>query len=140
MMSYRSKLIAICLLSMAVVISGCKSEKKRYPVQGQISFQGKPVLEGSIMFHPLNPAEGFLEGSLISDGKYLVPADKGLLEGKYQVLITAPDYKGKRPDPKSAPGAVFQVKELLPEIYNTKSTLTVEVTSQKPNTFDFYLK
>lgn len=139
-MSNSSKLIAMCLLSMAVVISGCKSEKKRYPVQGQISFQGKPVLEGSIMFHPMNPAEGFLEGSLIKDGKYLVPADKGLLEGKYQVLITAPDYKGKRPDPNSAPGAVFQAKELFPDIYNTKSTLSVEVTSKGPNTFDFHLK
>lgn len=139
-MSFSFKCLVASLLLVGLSASGCKSETKRHPVEGRITFQGTPVLEGSIMFHPMNPEAGFLEGSLIKDGKYLVPAEKGLAEGKYQVLITAPDYKGKRPDPNSAPGAVFEVKELFPQIYNTKSTLSVEVTSKGPNTFDFHLK
>ena len=122
------------------LINGCSSEKQRYPVQGQITFKGQPVTEGSIQFHPLLPTEGFLEGAMIEAGRYKIPAQKGLLPGKYQVLVSAPDYKGKKPDPTVAPGAVFQSKELFPEIYNTKSTLVVEVTSQGPNNFDFHLK
>lgn len=139
-MPHAFKLMPALIIVLLIAVSGCSSGNQRHPIQGQISFQGKPVLEGSIMFHPLNPQQGFLEGSLIQDGKYLIPADKGLVTGKYQVLISAPDHKGKRPDPASAPGAVFEARELFPEMYNTKSTLTVEVSSQGPNHFDFHLK
>lgn len=121
-------------------LSGCSSEKQRHPIQGEITFKGQAVNEGSIQFHPLVPTEGYLEGAMIEAGRYKIPAQKGLSPGKYQVLVSAPDYKGKKPDPTSAPGAVYQSKELFPEIYNTKSTLAVEVTAQGPNNFDFHLK
>lgn len=77
---------------------------------------------------------------MIEAGRYKIPAEKGLLPGKYQVLVSASDYQGKKPDPSSAPGAAYQSKELFPEIYNTKSTLNIEVTAQGPNNFDFHLK
>jgi hypothetical protein len=121
-------------------LSGCSSEKQRHPIQGEITFKGQPVTEGSIQFHPLVPTEGYLEGAVIQAGRYKIPAEKGLSPGKYQVLVSAPDYKGKKPDPTAAPGAVYQSKELFPDIYNTKSTLAVEVTPQGPNKFDFHLK
>ena len=127
-------IIALCF------ISGCSSEKQRLPVQGEITFKGQPVTEGSIQFHPLVPTEGYLEGAMIEAGRYKILVQKGLLPGKYQVLVSAPDYKGKKPDPTAAPGAVYQSKELFPDIYNTKSTLTVEVTTPGPNNFDFHLK
>lgn len=127
-------IIALCFLS------GCSAENKRHPIQGEITFKGQPVTEGSIQFHPLVPTEGFLEGAMIQAGRYKIPMEKGLSPGKYQVLVSAPDYKGKKPDPTAAPGAVYQSKELFPDIYNTKSTLAVEVTTQGPNNFDFHLK
>lgn len=134
------KLSKLLLAVLLYFISGCSSEKQRYPIEGKITFNGQAVTEGSIQFHPLVPTEGYLEGAMIQAGAYKIPAQKGLLPGKYQVLVSAPDYKGKKPDPTAAPGAVYQSKELFPDIYNTKSTLTVEVTSQGPNNFDFHLK
>ena len=134
------KLIKLFVAVMLCFLSGCSSEKQRLPIQGEITFMGQPVMEGSIQFHPLLPTEGFLEGAMIEAGRYKILAQKGLLPGKYQVLVSAPDYKGKKPDPTAAPGAVYQSKELFPDIYNTKSTLTVEVTTKGPNNFDFHLK
>ncbi len=140
MFNIKKTSIKTVLIILLYFISGCSSEKQRLPIQGNITFNGKAVMEGSIQFHPLVPTEGFLEGAMIQEGKYKIPAQKGLLPGKYQVLVSAPDYKGKKPDPTAAPGAVYQSKELFPEIYNTKSTLAVEVTLQGPNNFDFHLK
>jgi hypothetical protein len=130
---------ALAIIAL-ISLSGCGSDKQRFPIEGEITFNGQAVKEGSIQFHPLAPSEGFLEGAIIQAGRYKIPADKGLLAGKYQVLISSPDYKGKKPDPNEAPGAVYQARELLPEIYNTKSTLTVEVLPKWPNNFDFHLK
>ena len=130
---------ALAIIAL-VFISGCGSDKHRFPIEGEITFNGQAVKEGSIQFHPLAPSEGFLEGAIIQTGRYRIPASKGLVVGKYQVLISSPDYKGKKPDPNEAPGAVYQARELIPEIYNTKSTLTVEVLSKGQNKFDFHLK
>ena len=136
--------IKLSMKSLAILalifISGCGSDKQRFPIEGEITFNGQAVKDGSIQFHPLVPSEGFLEGAMIQAGRYKIPAEKGLLAGKYQVLISSPDYKGKRPDANEAPGAVYQARELLPEIYNTKSTLTVEVLPKGKNNFDFHLK
>jgi hypothetical protein len=134
------KLIKVFVAVLLYFLSGCSAENKRHPIQGEITFNGQPVTEGSIQFHPLVPTEGYLEGAMIQAGRYKIPAEKGLSPGKYQVLVSAPDYKGKKPDPTAAPGAVYQSKELFPDIYNTKSTLAVEVTPQGPNKFDFHLK
>ncbi|PHX63987.1 MAG: hypothetical protein CK551_03185 [Planctomycetaceae bacterium] len=140
MFNIRKTSIKTVVIIALYFISGCSSEKQRLPIQGEITFKGQPVTEGSIQFHPLVPTEGYLEGAMIEAGRYKILAQKGLLPGKYQVLVSAPDYKGKKPDPSSAPGAVYQSKELFPEIYNTKSTLNIEVTAQGPNNFDFHLK
>ena len=134
------KLIKVFVAVLLYFLSGCSAENKRHPIQGEITFKGQPVTEGSIQFHPLVPTEGYLEGAMIQAGRYKIPAEKGLSPGKYQVLVSAPDYKGKKPDPTAAPGAVYQSKELFPDIYNTKSTLAVEVTPQGSNKFDFHLK
>jgi len=140
MFNIRKSSIKIVIIIALCFLSGCSAESKRHPIQGEITFKGQPVTEGSIQFHPLVPTEGYLEGAMIQAGRYKIAADKGLSPGKYQVLVSAPDYKGKKPDPTAAPGAVYQSKELFPAIYNTKSTLAVEVTPQGPNNFDFHLK
>lgn len=135
----KTSIITVVIITLSFH-SGCSAEKQRHPIQGEITFKGQAVNEGSIQFHPLVPTEGYLEGAMIEAGRYKIPAEKGLLPGKYQVLVSASDYQGKKPDPSSAPGAVYQSKELFPEIYNTKSTLNIEVTAQGPNNFDFHLK
>ena len=52
------KLSKLLLAVLLYFISGCSSEKQRLPIQGEITFMGQPVTEGSIQFHPLVPTEG----------------------------------------------------------------------------------
>lgn len=140
-MSASLKLSMKALAIVALIsLFGCGSGKQRFPIEGEITLNGQAVKEGSIQFHPLAPSEGFLEGAIIQAGRYKIPAEKGLLAGKYQVLISSPDNKGKKSDSNEAPGSVYQARELIPEIYNTKSTLTVEVLPKGQNNFDFHLK
>lgn len=113
---------------------GCGPASNRRALEGDVSFRGAPVREGAIQFFPDGVANGDSTGAMIVDGKYKIPAENGLPPGVYAVSISAPNHKGKRPSLDEAPGAPFVAAELLPDKYNRKSILKVEVSSDPSKT------
>lgn len=118
---------AALVLLLAVGCSGGDAAT----VSGTVTFDNQPLKEGVIRFVP-------------TDGK-TAPVDAAIRDGKYSaavpvcettVSITAPKVVGKLKmyDTPDSP-EVEQVKELLPEKYNTKSSLTYTVLkgSQEKN-------
>jgi hypothetical protein len=74
---------------------------------------------------------------LIVGGRYTVAAKQGLLPGTYRVSVFWPE-------PSKGPGLITGVsapprRERIPERYNVKSELTVEVRENTANRFDFDL-
>jgi len=92
--SRNSKRLAAALLLLAAVvpaISGCKAKEVLGRVQGRVTFQGKPVTEGAIVF--CNAPKGvYITANLNEKGEYLVAMANGygLPLGDYQVAITPP--------------------------------------------------
>lgn len=131
--------MALFGLLMFIPLVGCQSSVDtdgRQAVTGEISLNGAPIQSGSIRFEPVGGQTA--SGSTITDGKYTIPAEKGLKPGKYRVFInaTAPDAEQRSAeDLMNNPGP--PKKELIPAKYNTKSDVTVEVTEAGPNQFDF---
>lgn len=115
----------------ATLAAGCGQTGPRRPVSGTVTFEGTPVKIGRIQFFDANGAAG---GALIRDGAFHVPAEQGLLPGTYRVWIsvTAPAPELQEPGTSSPP-----TRELVPEQYNAKTTLAVDVTAQGPNRFSF---
>ena len=82
-------LSAGCMIVNLVVLGGCDNGPVRHKVSGTITFEKKPLKNGTITFYP--ESTGTQAGTVIADGKYLIPRDKGLLPGKYRVSISSPD-------------------------------------------------
>ena len=150
-----------CLLLMGsllgMVLFGCNGGPRLGKVSGRVTFKGKPVPTGTIMFHPdAGPAA---VGAIGSDGTYTLTTIKsgdGAVVGSHRVTIQATtvgpgslaDPKSfeeemelaQRKDPKAKVLVPGKVNWLVPEKYSRPDTtdLTAQVQSGT-NTIDFPL-
>jgi hypothetical protein len=133
---------SVCVLGLCAVLAGCGSSKysgeQRYPLTGEVTFDGQPVDLGSITFIPAE-GKGRPSGGVIENGKYEVPEEKGANAGKHRVEIHWLKRTGRQlRDPES--GEKYdERKEALPDKVHTNSELTVEVPLPE-NRHDFQLK
>jgi hypothetical protein len=130
---------------LGVVLAGCGGEDDGLPreaVSGTVTFKGQPLDLGSISFRPEGPS--VLAEGLIENGSYAISRDKGLVPGKYKVLISARAGPEPTRDMTVPPGPVTRPKrrpaDLIPPRYNSASKLTADVTAGGKNVFDFDLK
>jgi hypothetical protein len=131
----------ICCLGLCALLAGCGSSKysgeKRFPLAGEVTFNGEPVDLGSITFIP--EGKGRPSGGVIENGKYEVPEEKGANAGKHRVEIHWLKRTGRKlKDPES--GEMYdERKEALPDKLHANSELSVEVPLPS-NRHDFQLK
>lgn len=120
--------------------AGCGSG--RSPVSGEVTFDGKPVQEGTITLEPAD-GQGQTTGGKIADGKYYLAGDAAPLPGKKTVRIFAVRKTGRRipAGPPSPPDTmVEEIERYIPSAYNIQSILTCEITDQGAKQLDFPLK
>jgi hypothetical protein len=132
--------MATMVLSLAI-LAGCGGEKQpqRFALEGTVTLDGEPLTEGNIRFLPAPETDGGMVGAKISEGRFVIPAEKGAVPGKYRVEIGASRKTGRKvPNPMSQQ-LVDEFVQFLPERYNLQSTLTTEVTVAGPNRFEFAL-
>jgi hypothetical protein len=138
---WRITVAMACALSM-----GCgPAEPERATISGQITYEGKPVPYGHIVFIPLDGWKGFYSQATILNGHYQLDAH-GPVVGRNRVEIhghrqtgkTAPNISGVRLD---EPGEMVAVTEpYLPLKYNVASELTVEINEGRNSDVDFHLQ
>ena len=134
---------AAMLLTALVVLAICPAcgGPGRIPVQGEVTFDGKAVEEGTISFEPAE-GKGSSTGGKIVSGKYELIGDAAPLPGKKVVRIFAVRKTGRKVADRFAPPGtmVDDVEPYIPDIYNSKSTLTCEVSNEGSKQIDFNLK
>ena len=124
------------VLLLAVLATGCGS---RLPsVQGTVTYQGKPVTKGNILFVP-DAGGPTAEGVIGADGRYTLTTDRqpGAAPGPYKVMIISmADTVGRLPEERNPLPDM-----LLPTKYadQFKSGLTAHV-KDGANEIDFPLK
>lgn len=128
---------AAALVAALAVTAGCakKDPFGRQPLEGAVTWQGKPIAVGTIT---LEPAEGQPAGAkaAIREGKFSMPRESGPCPGKYNVWLRAFDHAGE--DVNGPPP-----KEILPPQFRQApaTQVTIEkVDDKKSNTFNFDLK
>jgi hypothetical protein len=111
--------------------AGCAPTGPRRDVSGTVTFQGQRLKIGRIQF--LND-RGPAGGAVIRDGTFRLTGDQGLEPGRYRVWIsvTEPLPELQKPEESAPP-----TRELIPEEFNSRSTVTIEVTDRSPNEFAF---
>ncbi|MDB5391702.1 MAG: hypothetical protein JWM11_7348 [Planctomycetaceae bacterium] len=139
------------LLSAAVLcFAGCSERgPERVGMSGEVTYNGDPIEDGEISFLPDVGTDAPPTSTTIVEGKYELPAKWALVPGTYKVSVNS--YKvslndgnlpGSTLDRPPPPSGIVVKEQLLPEKFNTKSTiekLTVK-SGQAAFTQDFDLK
>lgn len=146
-MNWKIILTEVFFVALGLSTCGCGSGRpETAPVHGQVTYQGKPVVEGTIIFYPQKgrPATA----SLAPDGTYRLTTFKpndGATLGCYRVTIEARRITPTIVPPDGDPESVGtygppKIVWLLPEKYSglQSSSLTAEV-KRGDNTFNFIL-
>ncbi len=130
----RAGLFCVAILA-AVSANGCRDAGgPRGSVEGKVTFDGTPVERGTISFLPTAGTVGPATYATIENGCYAVTAEnRGPVPGKQRVQIEAFRDLGK----KHRDGDPL-LEQVIPQKYNTASTLVVEIV-QGRNTHDFDL-
>jgi hypothetical protein len=101
---------------------GCNHAPTTGQVKGSVTLDGKPLEDGTVRFAPLE-GRANTSGGLIKSGEFTanVPI------GKFRVEISSTKIVGGPADRHS--DSVETVVQLIPEKYNTRSELTLDVKS-----------
>lgn len=112
----------LTLSALLVFLIGCGGADGTYSVTGQVTYQGQPLQQGTVMFNPTASDLPPVVGRIQSDGSYEVKA----APGDYKVVVNAttevdpslePDDPGYKP-PTS----------LIPEVYSNPLQTPLEAT------------
>jgi hypothetical protein len=144
----RLKSCHLCVASIGgffLLATGCG--KERMPVEGTVTVNGQPLDVGGIDYISMEPdGSSFRCGGPIENGKYIIPADRGVYPGRYRVEIKWMKPTGKKEtvsegpadDGKEKKWEFVERKQALPAKYNERSELTADITSSE-NVVDFNL-
>ena len=135
-MTMRTVLCARAGTALLLAMVGCQGEEKvGNSVSGSVTFKGQPLDQGTIQFDPLEN-QSTLSGALIEQGRYDIPAERGLAPGSYSVRISS-GQPGTAVE-EAAPGESGPpAKERIPASFNVETNLKVEVEKDAANHFDF---
>ena len=130
---------SVMVLAIASGVVGCGSKSNRLPLAGRVTWQGRPLAKGSILFVPAEDHRGPKIGAAILNGDYQIDEERGAIPGIYRVEVRSDsgEYPHSPTDPrpktkKSAPQLV------IPPEYNSRSKLTAVVAADQTR-FDFDL-
>ena len=122
------------------LFTGCGDRNGGMRVWGEVTYDSKPVPEGSILLMPEAGQKAPTAGGLIKDGRYDMPAKKGPRAGvTYRVSIDGLEKTGKMIQHPLGP--YEETRQLIPPEYNTRSNLQITVSKKvSENQKDFVLE
>ena len=131
---YLASILSLCCLA------GCGGNGNLASVQGNVTLDGTPLEQGSIVFEPEN-GDGPVTGGTIVNGKYQLEGSSAAQPGQKIVRINASRSTGRKIEagPPSPPGTMVDEVLYVPVEYNEKSKLRVQLDAGK-STHDFTLE
>lgn len=117
---HRTSLKVLCCLAL-LILAGCGDGRRA--IDGTVTFDGQPLAKGTIEFER---TEGGLvrEGDIVQNGRFKVT----LPDGKYKIKVNAQKAVGKIKETNMGQTNEVDVfEELIPDRYNNKTELTLEV-------------
>lgn len=103
----------------------------RFPTEGTVTLDGKPLKAGTISFNALQ--QGASSSGEITDGAFRLRDADGLSPGPYRVEIYSIQSTGRKIPSADDPGTlVDQTVNVVPRRYNVDSTLKAEIPPGGP--------
>jgi hypothetical protein len=84
------KVLTLTILSSVLLLVGCDESNPdgRVGVSGTITYQGKPLNFGRIVFTPTKGNSGLAAGGLVEKGQFQIDAEEGPTAGEYIINVT----------------------------------------------------
>ncbi|MHC2067075.1 hypothetical protein ACYFX5_06370 [Bremerella sp. T1] len=128
--------VGAAILLGASILIGCNSGPaipKSYPVQGEVTLDGKPMPSGEVIF--VSVADGIRDTVKVENGKFTGE----VLPGERKVEIRS--YIAKEGNTKMyGPDAEPSYVNIIPKKYNENTELTATVEKSDENQFSFEVK
>ncbi|MEW4454009.1 hypothetical protein AB1L30_15150 [Bremerella sp. JC817] len=124
---------AICLPLLCLVLIGCNSKPpipKSYPVQGEVTLDGKPMATGEVVF--VSVKDGIRDTVKVIDGKFsgeVLAGDRKVEVRSYVPVAANTNMYG--------PNEEQSMKNIIPKKFNEETTLTATVEESDKNNFQF---
>jgi hypothetical protein len=136
--SKRTAMYRIAFGFILIAMMGCGPTK--ISISGKVSYDGIEVNEGSISFESPDGKSPSV-GGMIQKGFYKIENVDVSSGGKKIVRINAVTKTGRKipAGPPFPPGDMVDEIIKMPSQFNEKSNLSAELSSSKPNVFDFNL-
>jgi hypothetical protein len=132
--------ISYVVLSLGIVtLAGCggvDDAPATVAVEGEVTFDGKPLPTGEIIFRPAE-GNGRADAASIKDGQYSLECTLG---GKAVTITALREVAGVVVQELETGESGGEVEQYIPETYNDRTTLTADVTESGDNTFNFPLE
>ena len=119
--------LAVLVLVGAI---GCSSDG-HVVSNGMITYDGEPLGDGAISFHPLD-ASFAPQGGLVIDGAFQIRCRPG--RQRVEIYASRPTVGAIELTPGMTP-----TEQFIPSRYNADSSLEVEILERGPNRFTFDL-
>ena len=134
-------MVATSLVLASIAGCGKKGEFETAPVHGKVTYNGRPLETGSLVFVPVSPGPS-AQANLDSSGNYVLgtySTSDGAVIGEHEVMIvalTGADGPQEASDPNAG------LKSLIPSRYGDlkKSGLRATVKADTDNEINFDLK
>lgn len=123
-----------------LLVAGCDTQP-RLPITGEVRFDGQPIEVGQIAFYPTSGSAATAVKSDIHHGAFELSGPDALRVGTYRVHITAMRKRAQSSHEMSFAGPSLDLPEqYIPEKYNDRTTLEVEVRPDEYNHFQLDLE
>ncbi len=127
----RAKVIGF-FMGLISAAFGCDGSSPLFPVEGEVTYEGKPLATGGVVFFPEDgqalSADRVPRGQIDDRGRYriLTGGRMGAPAGAYRVAVVAQS----RTRPPNTPANLLGVYPLIPQSYFSEATtpLRVEVS------------
>lgn len=142
-----ANLAPLLVVGLSLVLSGSAGcSQKPYelaPVSGTVTLDGEPLAGAAVNFQPVrsrgndNPGPGS-SGRCDGDGRYqltTIHGDPGAVVGQHRIRI----YSDRQPVDSSRDESGPAPRDLMPDRYNTRTELTLDVTPDGTSQADFSL-
>ncbi|MGZ0168146.1 MAG: hypothetical protein ACKVHE_01165 [Planctomycetales bacterium] len=127
--------LSLCIATL-VGCGGVDDAPATVTVTGEVTFDGKPLPTGEIIFRPAD-GNGRVDAAAIKDGKYSLECTLG---GRAVTITALREVLGVVAQELETGEAGGEVEQYIPEAYNDRTTLTADVTESGDNTFNFPLE
>ena len=135
---HRAAWRCLCVWVLLSLI-GCGEPSGRQSLEGTVTLDGAPLVDGNIKFVPQLDTKGPVAGGKITEGQFSISTEGGTFAGEFRVEITATRKTGKKVKDYKMDKMIDDIEQFLPPQYNRQSELTADVTESGPNRFDFKL-